>query len=351
MTSPVRSAAVVIPCDDLDATLEFFVDELGFRLERISPADAPRLAVVVGYGVRLQLDREAGGEAGTLRLTRSGAAGETTTAPNGTRIEWTPADPPLELPDLAPALVVSRQARATWGVGRAGMRYRDLVPDRQGGRFIASHIKIPEGGDVGDYVHFHVVRFQMIFCYRGWVEVVYEDQGAPFRLEAGDCVLQPPRIRHRVLRSSPGLEVIEITSPAEHDTYTDHELDLPNDRIDYERQFEGQRFVRHQAAHAHWVPWRQEGFECRRFGIENATDGLASASVVRSQGTGATGELMHDGELQLYFVTAGRATLHTGSITTDLEAGDAAAVPAGMSHALTECSKDLELLDVHVAWA
>ena len=34
--------------------------------------------------------------------------------------------------------------------------------------------------------------FQLIFCYRGWVEVVYEDQGAPFILHAGDCVIQGP---------------------------------------------------------------------------------------------------------------------------------------------------------------
>ena len=59
------------------------------------------------------------------------------------------------------------------------MRYRDLIPDRLGGRFIASHILIPEGGPVADYVHFHHIRFQMIYCYRGWVKVAYEDQGEP----------------------------------------------------------------------------------------------------------------------------------------------------------------------------
>ena len=39
---------------------------------------------------------------------------------------------------------------------------------------------------------FSQVGFQLIFCYRGWVEVVYEDQGAPFVLHAGDCVIQGP---------------------------------------------------------------------------------------------------------------------------------------------------------------
>ena len=72
---------------------------------------------------------------------------------------------------------------------------------------------------MADYVHYHNVRFQIIYCYKGWVRVVYEDQGTPFVLQAGDCVLQPPRIRHRVIESSPGLEVIEIASPAEHETF------------------------------------------------------------------------------------------------------------------------------------
>ena len=55
----------------------------------------------------------------------------------------------------------------------------------------------------------------MIYCYKGWVRVVHEDQRPSFILQAGDCVLQPPEIRHQVLECSPGLEVIEISSPAE----------------------------------------------------------------------------------------------------------------------------------------
>ena len=107
------------------------------------------------------------------------------------------------------------------------MQYRDLIPDRQGGRYIASHIRIPDGGPVPDYVHFHEIRFQLIYCYRGWVRVVYEDQGEPFVMNAGDCVLQPPLIRHRVLESSAGLEVVEIGVPAVHATHVDHERALP----------------------------------------------------------------------------------------------------------------------------
>ena len=64
------------------------------------------------------------------------------------------------VPPTAQRLVLSRGAGDdAWGVGRAGMRYRDLVPDRLDGAFIASHIRILEGGPVADYVHHHKIRF------------------------------------------------------------------------------------------------------------------------------------------------------------------------------------------------
>ena len=69
------------------------------------------------------------------------------------------------------------------------MLYRDLIPSRLGGRYIASHISIPGGGPVADWVHYHRVALQMIFVRRGWVRVVYEDQGEPFVMNEGDLVL------------------------------------------------------------------------------------------------------------------------------------------------------------------
>jgi hypothetical protein len=51
-------------------------------------------------------------------------------------------------------------------------------------------------------------------------------------MHPGDCVLQPPQIRHRVLEREPGLAVIELTCPAEHPTRADHDLRLPNARLD-----------------------------------------------------------------------------------------------------------------------
>ena len=127
------------------------------------------------------------------------------------------------------------------------MMYRDLLPDRLGGKLIASHIRLTEGGPVPDYVHYHKIEFQMIRCIKGRILLVYEDQGEPFWLEPGDWVIQPPEIRHRVLECEAGSEVIEISMPAEHETWVDHEMTLPTIEYRPDRDFGGQRFVRHVA--------------------------------------------------------------------------------------------------------
>ena len=236
-------AEVVLACEpeQLTASMDFFEQRLGFRLEQIFPADAPRVAVVSGHGVRLRLSPpEPGLAAGVVRLVcRGDSAAELAqhhgaVAPNGSRIEVVDGSG-FALPrQVAQELVVSRMdgEGAEWGVGRAGMRYRDLIPGRQGGRFVGSHIQIAEGGPVPDYDHSHNLRFQFVYCYKGWVRLAYEGQGAPFVMREGDCVLQPPGIKHRVLESSAGLEVIEVACPAEHETTRDHEIGLPTDEDD-----------------------------------------------------------------------------------------------------------------------
>ncbi|HEY5907050.1 MAG TPA: cupin [Vicinamibacteria bacterium] len=361
LRAEIRSAEVVLPCSDLDGTLAFFTERLGFAVATIFPADEPRVAVLTGHGVRLRLERGREGPPGVLRLecrNPAALAGGVLAllAPNGTRVELVAGDGPLVLPPLRPSFVLARLSEASpWHTGRAGMAYRDLIPDRQGGRFIASHIRIPEGGPVPDYVHFHEIHFQLIYCFKGWVRVVYEDQGPPFVMQAGDCVLQPPRIRHRVLESSPGLEVVEISSPAEHATHADSALALPTAVQRPDRDFGGQRFVRHEAARATFSPWRMPGFEARDLGIAAATDGLATARVARvAPAHAATSKVLdelahvsHDAELLFTFVLAGGALLLCeGQEGVALAAGDAFVIPAGRPFALTEPSPDLELLEV-----
>jgi quercetin dioxygenase-like cupin family protein len=352
-------AVVVLPGGDLDTTLAYFVDQLGFRLLSISPADDPKVATIEGHGLRVQLDRGIEGGPGLLRVplspTDAVTPGERTlVAPNGTFIELVADDPPLNIPPLQPSLVVTTaDGSGGWVTGRAGMQYRDLLPDRLGGRFIASHIAIPDGGPVPDYVHHHRIRFQLIFCHRGWVRVVYEDQGPPFVLQAGDCVLQPPGIRHRVLEASPGLQVVELSCPAEHVTLLDHELALPTAQIQADRDFGGQRFVRHEAASATWQPSWLPGFDACDTGIARATDGLAGVRVLRPDPSAAhaSAPVAHGGELLFLFVLEGNVELRLSESSDEptvhgLHEADAIAIPAGLPFELVGPTGDLELLEV-----
>lgn len=270
----------VISVTDLAAAIGEY-EAGGYRLITISPADDPR---------RADMD---GPEA--IRLQRS--------------------------PDAAPT------------AGRAGMVYRDLIPDRVGGAFIASHISIPEGGPVPDYVHHHDIRFQMIFCHAGWVKVVYEDQGDPFVMRPGDCVIQPPGIRHRVLESGDGLEVVEIGAPAEHDTHREHDLELPNGLGDPLREWNGQRFLRHQYAEDKWVESPNAGWELQHFGVEEATGGVAAVRLARAV-EAAPPLRTHELELFFGFVRSGELDYIRPSGVTTVAAGQALVVPAGEEFAL-----------------
>ncbi|MFI4966890.1 MAG: hypothetical protein ACHP9T_16180 [Caulobacterales bacterium] len=335
-------AEVQLRCDDLAPTLAFFVGELGFRIETIFPADDPQVASLSGHGLRLRL-APGEGDPGVLRLP--GARGGLT-APNGTRVEFVDPDPPVELPPLDPAFVLTRRDDGPRvGEGRAGMLYRDLIPGRLGGRFIASHISIAQGGPVADWAHFHKIRFQMIFCRRGWARLVYEDQGPPFLFQAGDCVLQPPRIRHRVLESSAGFEVVEIGSPARHETLADHDMALPTAALAPDRDFDGQRFLHSVAAETPWSAHGASGFERRETGMACATGGLADARVIRPAGARGFVAAPHTGELFFGFVLQGSVVLdHAGA--HPLGATDAFVIPAGEAWGLSNASADLELLEV-----
>ena len=330
----------IIECVDLDAEVEFFRDAVGCRIHLVSPADDPRRIVLhtVDGGavelVRSDVDRPA-----SLAITSERVGTPVAVSPGGSVVRMRPSSngseeqlgAAMQVPSNVPSLTVVDSAGGSFGVGRAGMEYRDLLPDRWGGRFIASHIRITDGGDVADWVHFHRIRFQMIYVAAGWVDVVYEDQGEPFRMVVGDCVLQPPEIRHRVLRSSPGLEVIEIGCPAEHDTIADHDLDLPTSHVDAERAFSGQRFVRHVASDAAPTTWVATDMSARDTGIGAATDGLAGAVVVSGGADRAVDRpmLTHHGELVLIVGLTGSASLDVDGRTLEITSRSSVALPAG----------------------
>jgi len=349
----VQAAEVCLPSKDLAADLAYYTQTLGFRLDTIFPADDPAVATLSGYGLRIRLERGAGVAPGVVRLLchdpDAFADGERAlTAPNGTRILIVEANPPLETPPTEHAFLVRRLKDNTpWVIGRAGMHYRDLIPGRLGGSIIASHIRIPEAGPVPDMVHYHTVGFQLIFCYSGWVRLVYEDQGPPFVLRAGDCVIQPPRIRHRVLEASDNLQVIEIGVPAEHITTLDHEMELPTAVLNPERDFGGQKFCRSEVAKAVWKPWRLRGFEARETGIGAATAGVASVQVARAVGTTGGEVTSHTSDILFTFVLAGSVTLHGEEQDAHaLGEGDAYVIPPYLKTSLADCSADVQLLEV-----
>ena len=249
-------------------------------------------------------------------------------------ITISPADDPRRADMDGPeAIRLERSADAPPATGRAGMVYRDLIPDRLGGAVIASHISIPGGGPVPDYVHHHDIRFQMIFCHAGWVKVVYEDQGDPFVMRSGDCVIQPPGIRHRVLESGDGLQVVEIGAPAEHDTHREHDLELPNGVGDPAREWNGQRFLRHEYAEDKWVESPNAGWELQHFGVEEATDGVAAVRLARAV-EAAPPLRTHELELFFGFVRSGELDYIRPSGITTIPAGEAVVVPAGEEFAL-----------------
>jgi quercetin dioxygenase-like cupin family protein len=346
---------VVLPCTDLSAMVEWLTARVGLRIETISPADDPATFVLSGFGIWVRAVR-AHSDTPVALVARVPApmAGPTLVAPNGTTIDFVADGTTVELPDNDPGFSLVRSAGG-FGIGRAGMEYRDLLPGRAGGRFIASHIRIPGGGDVADSVHFHRIRFQMIFCARGWVDLVYEDQGDPFRLEAGDCVLQPPEIRHRVLRASEGLEVIEIGCPAQHDTFIEHDVALPTGVVDPDRRFGGQRFARHVSGATARTGWLIGGLDVRDTGIAAATDGLAGAVVVSAErGDAGRGPqeptLLHDAEFVFDAVLNGEADLYLDDgarrWVERVGARDAIAYPPHMRWGWSAWTDDFELLEV-----
>ena len=101
---------------------------------------------------------------------------------------------------------------------RAFFEYRDLgIAAATGGSYVAHVIRAVPGRHAEPTWHVHDLDFQMVYILQGWVVFEYEGQGQ-VTLRPGTCVLQPPGIRHREVRHSDDLELIEICSPAKFET-------------------------------------------------------------------------------------------------------------------------------------
>ena len=106
---------------------------------------------------------------------------------------------------------------------RSFMEYRDLgIETATHGQFRAHVVRIKKNAS-GKHelhttgLHSHRCDFQMFFVLHGWMKFVYEGQGE-HTFRAGDCVLQPAGIVHNELDCSDDVEILEIYSPAVHQT-------------------------------------------------------------------------------------------------------------------------------------
>ena len=315
--------AYVLECVDIEESVDL-LRNLGYRLILIFPADSPRRALVSRAGINIRLDKSQFSHDFGSKLERI----KEQAFDMFPRVE-TFLSPALQvsepkLPREMKVISASRRFRS----GRAGMLYRDLIPERCGGFLIGSHIKIPGSGPVPDYVHFHNVNFQLIFCLSGTAQLVYEGQGPAFSFEPGDCVLQPPGIRHRVLETENDLEVIELTCPAEHETRAAQTLVLPT-RDEYrERVYEGQMFRLSRAKDADWK--RVDGGIIRDLGFEKASGGKIGVRSHEIEPHEYGSEFQTDAEqFKFLYVVSGAADLASDEKTKRVTVGDSVLLPPG----------------------
>jgi len=122
-------AEVIMPSQDLDADMAFFMG-LGFRLDQIFPSEDPAVARMSGLGMLIRLEKGTDIPAPVLYLLAEDIPAEAFTAPNGCVIHFKPANFQLVQPPTVHQFEL-RQLRdgAPWVIGRAGMHYRDLVPN------------------------------------------------------------------------------------------------------------------------------------------------------------------------------------------------------------------------------
>src|SRR6266850_519906 len=103
---------------------------------------------------------------------------------------------------------------------RSYFEYRDLgIKRATKGKVVAHVIRVRPGKAPHGEWHYHDVAVQFVYVLKGWVLFEYEGVGQVM-MKAGSCFYQPPRIRHRELKHSRALEMIEIVSPAAFKTFS-----------------------------------------------------------------------------------------------------------------------------------
>ena len=107
---------------------------------------------------------------------------------------------------------------------RRGLRnyfeYRDLgIRSATRGKVVAHVIRARPGEAPHGQWHAHDCKVQFVYVLKGWVLFEYEGVGRVM-MKAGSCFYQPPNIRHRELRHSKDVQMLEIVGPADFKTYS-----------------------------------------------------------------------------------------------------------------------------------
>ena len=88
-------------------------------------------------------------------------------------------------------------------------------------------------------------------------------------------------------------------------------------------------------------------FECSDMGIAEATNGLASVKVIRPLTSDKTTFFNHSVEFHFIFLLSGLMKISCeGHQSYSMSTGDSIVIPSKMGHSLSECSNDLEFLEV-----
>lgn len=343
---PIYEACCLLPTHDLQADVAFFTKDIGFELVSISPAGDPIRAELSGFGLAIRLDTQhVAKDSGCIVIkTAQVRENDQMRSPGGTVIIRETVKQASQQTIEQHQTEVCTLRTSPWIAGQAGTQTRELIPSRLGGAILAKHFRIPNGGPVVDRVHYHTANFQLVFCVRGWIKLVYEDQGEPITLSAGECVTQPPHIRHRVLETSNGLEVLEIGLPADHVTAIDNAMELPTLRVDSHRLFDGQRFCRFRQSDAKWQRHRLPGFVSCDTGVAQASENLAGVRLLKSTHSPSIYSARHSANVLFSYVLAGSVRVNNRLMV----AGDAYTLPPGEDHSYCDLSTDVSILELSV---
>jgi mannose-6-phosphate isomerase-like protein (cupin superfamily) len=101
---------------------------------------------------------------------------------------------------------------------RRGLRnyfeYRDLgIARATRGKVVAHVIRARPGKAPHGQWHRHDTDVQFVYVLKGSAVFEYEGVGR-VTMKAGTCFYQPPGIRHREIRHSKDLELLEVVAPA-----------------------------------------------------------------------------------------------------------------------------------------